>query len=69
MEERETKEIRYAKAFKETYIIVNNFAEELYCKIPSKLIKFLKENMDKDYNVTLKEIEKNGEREETKAIM
>ena len=56
----ETKEMAetniYSKAFKETYIIINNLVEELYIKIPSSLIKTIKNKMDKKYDITIQDI-------------
>ena len=46
----------YSKAFKETYIIINNLAEELYLKIPNSLIKTIKNNMDRNYEITIQDI-------------
>lgn len=69
MENIETKDVKYSKAFKETYIIINNFAEELYAKIPSSFIKVLKENMNKEYNVTLAELNEKGTMQETQKIL
>lgn len=65
----ETKEERYSKAFRETYVIVNDLAEELYVKIPKSFINLIKNNMDKDYNITLAQIQEQGELPETKAIL
>lgn len=69
MENVETREIKYSKAFKETYIIINNFAEELYAKIPVSFIKMLKENMNKEYNITLTELNEKGTMQETQKIL
>lgn len=69
MQNIETKETRYKKAFKEIYIIINDLSEELYLKIPKSFIKLVKENMDLKYNVTLEKIEQEGEMPETKTIM
>mgnify|MGYP003296775332 CR=1 FL=1 len=41
------KSLKYHKAFKEVYILINDFSSELYIKIPKSFIKILKENMDK----------------------
>lgn len=46
----------YSKAFKETYIIINNLAEELYIKIPNSLIKTIKNKMDRNYEITIQDI-------------
>ena len=59
----------YSKAFKETYLIVNNFAEELYAKIPKSFMKMLKENMDNSYKVTIRDLKINREIEETRTIL
>lgn len=69
MQNIETKETRYKKAFKEIYIIINDLSEELYSKIPKSFISLVKENMDLKYNVSLEKIEQKGEMPETKAIM
>lgn len=69
MQKIETKEIRYSKAFKETYIIVNDLAEELYSKIPKSFIKLIKENMNTEYEITLEKINENGVLPETNAIL
>jgi len=69
MESAEKEVVRYSKAFKETYLIVNDFAEELYARIPKSFIKMLKENMDNSHEVTLNDLKQNGEMEETKTIL
>lgn len=69
MENIETKEIRYQKAFKETYLIINDLSEELYSKIPKSFIDLITNNMDLDYNISLKDIENDEVMVETKAIM
>lgn len=61
--------IKYSRAFKETYLIINNLAEELYARIPKKFIKMIKENMSKEYIITLKELQQKGQMEETKIIL
>ena len=61
--------IKYSRAFKETYLIINNLAEELYARIPEKFIKMIKENMSQDYIITLKELQQKGQMEETKIIL
>ncbi|MBQ9659117.1 MAG: hypothetical protein IJV31_10215 [Clostridia bacterium] len=48
--------VRYKKAFKEVYIIINSLDEDMYVKIPISFIKTIKENMDKDYHITVKEL-------------
>lgn len=42
-------EDKYAKAFKEVYIILNKSSREEYNKISNTFINFIEENMDKDY--------------------
>lgn len=69
MENIETKEIRYQKAFKETYLIINDLSEELYSKIPKSFIDLITNNMDLDYNISLEDIENDEVMVETKAIM
>ena len=53
LENIQTKELRYKKAFKEIYLIINNLAEELYSKIPKGFIELIKNNMDLEYNISL----------------
>lgn len=43
----------YGKACKEVYIILQSLGDEIICKIPKKVIKFIEENMDKDYWFTI----------------
>lgn len=43
-------EEKYAKAFKEVYIILNNSLKEEYDKIPKTFIELIEKNMDLDYN-------------------
>lgn len=57
--------IRYQKALKEVYIIINNLTEDLYIKIPITLKKTIKENMDKNYKISLEELKNNGKMQET----
>lgn len=40
---------KYAKAYKEVLEIIKLFPEEEYNKIPKSKIRFLEDNMDKDY--------------------
>lgn len=39
----------YSKAFKEVYIILKFVGKEIQHKVPTKILKFIEENMDKDY--------------------
>ncbi len=39
----------YGKAFKEVYMILKSVGEEIQYKVPTKLLEFIEENMDKDY--------------------
>lgn len=41
---------KYADAYKEVLIIINNLIEEDYKKIPESYIKFLENNCNKEYN-------------------
>ena len=63
------KSLKYYKAFKEVYILINDFSSELYIKIPKSFIKILKENMDKTYDVSLEKLHSEGTMEETDAVM
>lgn len=63
------KSLKYHKAFKEVYILINDFSSELYIKIPKSFIKILKENMDKTYDVSLEKLHSEGTMEETDAVM
>ena len=69
MQNIETKEMRYRKAFKEIYIIINDLSEELYSKIPKSFISLIKKNMDLEYNVFAEKLQQEGEMPETRAIM
>ena len=40
---------KYNKAFKEVYMILKSFGKEMQGKIPTSLLDFIEENMDKDY--------------------
>ena len=40
---------KYSKAFKEVYIILKSVGKEIQEKIPTSLLVFIEENMDKDY--------------------
>jgi hypothetical protein len=44
----------YKNAFKEVYDILENTDEELLSKIPNTFIKFLKDNMNADYQSNIK---------------
>lgn len=63
------KAITYQKAFKETYLIINNLSDDLYVKIPKSFVKTIKDNMDQNYNITLDELNTKGEMQETKVLM
>ena len=63
------KTIRYHKAFKEVYILINDLSPELYLRIPKNFIEILKGNMDEDYDITLEELNTNGYMEETETLM
>lgn len=40
---------KYSKAFKEVYMILKSVGKEVQEKIPTSLLYFIEENMDKDY--------------------
>lgn len=63
------KTIRYHKAFKEVYILINDLSPELYLRIPKNFIEIVKSNMDEDYDITLEELNTNGYMEETETLM
>ena len=63
------KTIRYHKAFKEVYILINDLSPELYLRIPKNFIEIVKGNMDEDYDITLEELNTNGYMEETETLM
>lgn len=63
------KTIRYHKAFKEVYILINDLSPELYLRIPKNFIEIVKCNMDEDYDITLEELNTNGYMEETETLM
>lgn len=69
MEISKEKRLKYAKAFTEVELLINDFAEELYVKIPKSFLKLIKDNKDNTYKVTLKELNTKGEMEETHEIM
>lgn len=63
------KSLKYHKAFKEVYILINDLSSELYIKIPKSFIKIIKDNMDKNYDVSLEKLHSVGTMEETDAVM
>lgn len=63
------KTIRYHKAFKEVYILINDLSPDLYLRIPKNFIEIIKSNMDEDYDITLEELNTNGYMEETETLM
>lgn len=63
------KSLKYHKAFKEVYILINDLSSELYIKIPKNFIKIIKDNMDKNYDVSLEKLHSEGTMEETDAVM
>ena len=63
------KSLKYHKAFKEVYILINDLSSELYIKIPKNFIKIIKDNMDKNYDVSLDKLHSEGTMEETDAVM
>lgn len=69
MEVSKNDRIKYARAFTEVELLINDLAEELYIRIPKNFIKLIQENKDKNYKITLEELNRKGEMEETKAIM
>ena len=69
MEVSKNDRIKYARAFTEVELLINDLAEELYIRIPKNFIKLIQENKDKTYKITLEELNRKGEMEETKAIM
>ena len=59
-------------AYKEVYVILQDLNEEEYSKIPSEIIKVLKENMNEEYEFELDEELELKEQQmlpETKAIL
>ena len=63
------KTIRYHKAFKEVYVLINDLSPDLYLRIPKNFIEIIKSNMDEDYDITLEELNTNGYMEETETLM
>lgn len=64
--------LEYKKALFEVYTILENTEEEIRNKIPEKFIKFIKENMDANYNFKLqygKGLAEQNLMEETKQIL
>ena len=59
----------YKIAFKETYVIINDLAEDLYHKIPKEFIKMLKNNMDEQYICNIEDLYNKGINDETKIIL
>ena len=51
------------------YILINDLSSELYIKIPKNFIKIIKDNMDKNYDVSLEKLHSEGTMEETDAVM
>lgn len=63
------KTIRYHKAFKEVYVLINDLSPDLYIRIPKNFIEIIKSNMDEDYDISLEELNTNGYMEETETLM
>lgn len=61
--------LRYHKAFKEVYLLINDLSSYLYVKIPKSFIKTIKENMDESYDISIDKLNTEGMMEETEAIM
>lgn len=62
----------YAKAFKEVMVILQHTDENLVQKLPFSFLDFIKEHMDKHYEVVFQEnieIDKQPMLEETQAIL
>lgn len=62
----------YRNAFKEVFDILNNTEEELRNKVPTKFMKFLEDNMNKQYKTNIQldvEIDKQLLLKETEAIL
>ena len=57
------------KALTEVYEIINLLPQTEYRKIPLQLIKYIKENMDEEYEVSIKEIEDGNMLLETNNIL
>lgn len=62
---------KYAKAFKEVYIILNKSSKEELNKIPKSFVEFIEKNMATDYNpqIDFKENFENSVLEETLLIL
>ena len=63
------KTMKYHKAFKEAYLLINDLSSELYVKIPKSFIKMIKENMDNSYDISLDKLNTEGMMEETEILM
>ena len=64
--------IEYRQALFEVYKILQNTDEEIINKIPEKIMKFVKENMDTNYKFELekgKELVRQNLKSETKQII
>lgn len=61
--------LRYHKAFKEVYLLINDLSSDLYVKIPKSFIKTIKENMDESYDISIDKLNTEGMMEETEAVM
>jgi len=62
----------YKNAFKEVYVILENTDEGLLKKIPTKFMKFIKDNMNVDYKTNIKtdiEIDKQDLLKETENVL
>ena len=57
------------KALTEVYEIINLLPQTEYRKIPLQLIKYIKENMDEEYEVSIKDIEDGNMLLETNNIL
>ena len=63
------KVLKYHKAFKETYILINDLSPDLYFRIPKSFIEIVKQNMDESYDISLDELNTKGYMEETEVLM
>ena len=61
--------VRYHKAFKEVYLLINDLSSELYIKIPKSFIKTVKENMDESYDISIDKLNTEGMMEETEILI
>lgn len=62
----------YRNAFKEVYVILKNTDQELLKKIPNQFMKFLQDNMNREYQINIKkdiEIDKQKILKETESIL